>query len=78
MNFQTVQDFLKVLNICLEFLQAIESPQSFRIYFYEFSNIPELPEGPKYFSGIFTSLKKSPKIQNIFFYEFTKKNSRNS
>ena len=70
MNFQTVQDFLKFLSIFLEFLQAIKCPQSFRIYFYEFSNSPELPEGPKYFSRISTS-HKIPQSLKILFYEFT-------
>ena len=67
MNLQTNQDFQKVLSIFLEFLQAIKCPQSLEIFFYEFTNIPELPEGAKYFSRISTSHTKF----RIFFYEFT-------
>ena len=65
MNFQTFQDLLKVLSIFLEFLQAMKSPQCFRIYFYAFSNNPGLPEGPKYVFRIFTSHKMSPKLLKV-------------
>ena len=70
MNLQTFQDFPKVLSIFLEFLLGIKCPQSFRIFFYEFTNTPGLPDGAKYFSRISTSHKKSPSFR-IFFYEFT-------
>jgi len=55
-----------MLSIFLEFLQAIKCPQGLEIFFYEFTNIPELPEGAKYFSRISTSHTKF----RIFFYEF--------
>ena len=76
MNFQTFQNFLKVLSMFIEFLLAITCPQSFWIYFHEFSNSPGLPEGPKYFSRISISHKMSPKLLNIFLWIF--KQSRTS
>ena len=66
MNLQTLQDFLKVLSIFLELLQAIKCPQSLEIFFYEFTNTPGLPEGAKYFSRISTSHIKSPELEIIF------------
>ena len=66
MNFQTVQNFLKVLSIFLETVQAIKSPQSFRIFFIEFTNTQELPEGSKYFSKTISRLLECLEALNIF------------
>ena len=55
MNLQTLQVFLKLLNIFLEYLQAVQGNQSFRIFFYEFTKSPALPEVAKHFPG--TTLK---------------------
>ena len=70
MNFQTVQAFLKVLSMFLEFLQAIKCLQSFRIFFYEFSNSPGLPESPNYFIEFLQAIKCLQSFR-IFFYEFS-------
>ena len=59
------QDFLKLLNIFLEFLQVLESIQSFRIFFQAFINTPGLLEVAKHFSRISRSHTKSQKLQNI-------------
>ena len=55
-----------MINIFLEFLEALQNHQSFRIFFQVFKNPPELPEIAKHFSSISRSPKKSPKLQNIF------------
>ena len=39
MNLQTLQAFHWLLHIFLDFLQAKESPPSFRIFFYEFTTL---------------------------------------
>ena len=66
MNLQTLKAFLKLVNIFLEFLQAVQGNQSFRIIFYEFTNTLGLPEVAKYFSRTSTNHEKSSKLQNIF------------
>ena len=63
---QTIQYFLKLLNIFLEFVEAKQNPLSFRIFFQVFKNNSVLPEVVKHFSRISGSHTKSPKLQNIF------------
>ena len=61
MILQTLQDFLKVVNIFLELLHALQSPPSFRIFFYEFTNSPGLPEylGPPDIPSVFEKYLRS-------------------
>ena len=75
-NLQSLQDFLKLLNIFQEFLQAIESSPGFRIFFQVFTNTPGLPEVTEHVSRISTSPNKSPRLQNIFWNVY--KRSRTS
>ena len=59
-----------MLNSFPEFLKAIESSPSIRIFFQVFTKTPELPEVDKHFSRIHRSLTKFLKLQ-IFFQVFT-------
>ena len=59
---QTLQVFLKLVNIFLEFLQVLKNPPSFRIFFQVFTNTPGLPEVGEHFSRISTSPRKYPKL----------------
>ena len=56
-----------MLSSFLEFLLAIKSLLSLKIFFFEFANIPGVPEGAKNSSRISTRNKKSQNIQNILF-----------
>ena len=57
-----LQSFLKLLTIFPEFVEAIQNPQSFRIFFKCLKTIV-FPEVVKHFSR---SPTKSPKLQNSF------------
>ena len=70
MNLQTLQDFLKVLSIFLEFLQAMKSPQSFRIFFYDFTNTQDFQKVLIIFQEFLQAIK-CPQSFRISFYEFT-------
>ena len=62
---QTLQYFLQMLNISLDFLQVLENIQCFRIFFQVLTNTPGLLEVVKHFSRISKSHKKSQNLQNL-------------
>ena len=66
MNLQTLQALLNLINVFLEFLQAVQYPPSLRIVLYDFTNTSDLHEVAKYFARISTNCTRSPKLQNIF------------
>ena len=65
-HLQTLKYFLKLANIFLEFIEALQNPQSFRIFFQFLTKTLALPEVVQHFSRISRCPTKSPKLQNIF------------
>ena len=67
---QSLQYFLKLVNIVLEFIEALQNPQSYRIYFQAFTNTPVLLEVAKHFLEFLEALH-NPQSFRIFFQAFT-------
>ena len=70
MNLQTLQAFLKLLNIFLEFLQAVQSLPRFRIFFMNLQTLKAFLKLLNIFLEFLQAVQSLPRFR-IFSYEFT-------